>query len=148
MFDPLQVSDADVILAREAGRVLANLAGQDRAVRMEATEAAGGCSETFELSASAVRLLIDIFGKIAAGNAVSIVPVNAELTTQQAADILNVSRAFLVSLLEHGDLPSHTVGTHCRVRYGDLMSYKRRDNVARHHALDELVQQAQELGLY
>ncbi len=146
--EPLQVSDADVILAREAGRVLANLTGQDRAVRIEATEAAGGCSETFELSASAVRLLIDVFGEIAAGNAVSIVPVTAELTTQQAADILNVSRPFLVSLLEHGDLPSQTVGIHRRVRYGDLMAYKRRDDVARHQALDELVQQAQELGLY
>jgi excisionase family DNA binding protein len=145
--EPFQPSDAEVILAREASRALANLAGQDRAVRVEATETAAGRTESFEIPPAAVRLLVDMLAQIAAGNAVSIVPVHAELTTQQAADILNVSRPFLVSLLERGDLPFHKVGTHRRVRYGDLTAYKRREHDARHRALDELVQQAQELGL-
>lgn len=77
----------------------------------------------------------------------SVVPVQAELTTQQAAAIREASRPFLISLLERGDLPFHKVGTHRRVRYGDLIAYKRREHDARHQALDELVQQARELGL-
>lgn len=147
MFKPFQPSDADVALARQAGRGLAKLAGHDRAVRIEATEAGTGRSESLELPPAAVRLLVDVLSQIAAGNAVSIVPAHAELTTQQAADMLNVSRPFLLSLIERGDLPFHNVGAHRRVRHGDLMAYKQRDGVARHQALDELVEQAQELGM-
>jgi excisionase family DNA binding protein len=145
--EPFQPSDAEVILAREASRALSHLAGHDRTVRVEATETEAGRTESFELPPAAVRLLLDILGEIAAGNAVSVVPVHAELTTQQAADMLNVSRPFLVSLLERGDLPFHKVGTHRRVRFGDLVAYKRREHDARHQALDELTRQAQELGL-
>src|SRR5271168_4889953 len=87
--EPFQPSDAEVVLAREASRALANLAGHDRAVRVEATETAAGRTESFELPPAAVRLLVDMLAQIAAGNAVSIVPVHAELTTQQAADMLN-----------------------------------------------------------
>jgi excisionase family DNA binding protein len=145
--EPFQPNDAEVILAREAGRVLANLAGQEGGVRVEATETAAGRTERVELPPAAVRLLVDVLAQIAAGNAVSVVPIHAELTTQQAADMLNVSRPFLVSVLERGDLPFHKVGTHRRIRYRDLLAYKRREHAARHQALDELVQQAQELGL-
>ena len=116
-------------------------------VQVEATETKAGRTESFELPPAAVRLLVDMLGQIAAGNAVSVVPVHAELTTQQAAGMLNVSRPFLVSLLERGDLPFHKVGAHRRVRFSDLLAYKRREHEARHQALDELAQQAQELGL-
>jgi excisionase family DNA binding protein len=88
-----------------------------------------------------------MLAQIAAGNAVSVVPVQAELTTQQAAEMPSVSRPFLVSLLERGDLPFHKVGTHRRMHYRDLAAYKRRNQQARHRTLDDLVQQAQELGL-
>lgn len=145
--EPFQPSDAEVILAREASRALANLAGQDCAVHVEATETEAERTESFQLSSSAVRLVIDVLGQIAAGNTVSIVPAQAELTTQQAADMLNVSRPYMVGLLERGDLPFHKVGTHRRVRYRDLIVYKRREHEARHQALDDLAQQAQELGL-
>jgi excisionase family DNA binding protein len=88
-----------------------------------------------------------MLAQIAAGNAVAVVPVQAELTTHQAAEMPSVSRPFLVSLLERGDLPFHKVGTHRRMHYRDLAAYKRRNQQARHRALDDLVQQAQELGL-
>nr|WP_294512343.1 helix-turn-helix domain-containing protein [uncultured Rhodopila sp.] len=144
---PPHPGDAEMTLAREASHALSHLAGHDRTLHIEATETEAGRTESFDLPPAAVRLLLDGLSQIAAGNAVSVVPVQAELTTQQAAGLLNVSRPFLISLLERGDLPFHKVGTHRRVRYGDLIAYKRREQDARHHALDELVQQAQELGL-
>ena len=145
--EPFQPTDTDVAAAREAKRALAHLTEQDRPIQVQAVEATGGRHETALLPQAAVRLLLDVLGQIADGNAVSVVPVHAELTTQQAADMLNVSRPFLVGLLEKGELPFHKVGTHRRVRFGDLLAYKRREHEARHEALDELARQGQELGL-
>ena len=96
---------------------------------------------------SALRLLLEVLTEIGQGNAVSIIPIHAELTTQEAADVLNVSRPFLVQLLEKGDIPFHKIGTHRRVRYQDVIAYKNRIDAERRNALDELAAQAQELGM-
>jgi excisionase family DNA binding protein len=100
-----------------------------------------------ELPTSALRLLVDILAELAQGNAVRVVPVHAELTTQEAADMLNVSRPHLVKLLEEGALPFHRAGKHRRVRFADLMDFKTRRNRASEEAMAALARQAQELGM-
>lgn len=145
--EPFQPTDTDIVAARKAKRALTHLSAQDRAVQVQTAETADSPQETALLPQAAVRLLLDVLGQIADGNAVSVVPTRAELTTQQAADMLGVSRPFLVGLLEKGAVPFHKVGTHRRVRFGDLLAYKRREHEARYLALDELARQGQELGL-
>lgn len=95
----------------------------------------------------AFELFLEVLGQLANGHAVTIVPVHAELTTQQAADLLNVSRPHVVQLLESGELPFSKVGTHRRVRAADVMAYKNRRDAAHGSALDELAAEAQRYKL-
>lgn len=96
---------------------------------------------------SAIKLLLQILTQMAEGNAVTLIPIHAELTTQEAANLLNVSRPFLIKLLEKGQIPFHKIGTHRRIRFIDLIHFKANSNKASQKALDELVKQAQELDL-
>lgn len=103
--------------------------------------------EVVELPTFALRLLGEILGELALGNAVKVVPIHAELTTQEGADILNVSRPHLVKLLNEGALPHTKTGRHRRIKLADLMAYKEQRDQASRAAMDELAAQAQELGM-
>lgn len=104
--------------------------------------------EELSLPPQVVQLLVEVLVNLANGKALSIIPTNAELTTQQAADILNVSRPFLIKLLdETREISFRKVGTHRRILLKDLLAYKEMDDATRDQALDELVAQGQELKL-
>jgi excisionase family DNA binding protein len=99
------------------------------------------------LPRGAVELLASVLAHMAAGRTVSVVPSHAELTTQQAADLLNVSRPFLIGLLEAGEIEYRTVGTHRRVKAESVLDYRRRDDQKRRDAADELTALNQDMGL-
>lgn len=105
-------------------------------------------SESIVLPAGAVALLKDILQAMAAGHGITLIPQHAELTTVEAANILNVSRPYLIKLLEAGDIPFHKVGRHRRVRMEDLMAYMQESDRKSRAAMDELVALSEELGLY
>lgn len=108
----------------------------------------GPQGEEIELPGSVFQVLRQIVYHLMRGRAISIVPINKELTTQEAADILNISRPYLIKLLEKGDIPFVTVGTHRRIRFMDLMAYKQhRDDECR-QKLTKLTQLSEDLGLY
>lgn len=104
-------------------------------------------SSVVTLPAPALQLLVRILSEMAEGNAVTLVPHHTELTSQQAADLLDVSRPHLVKLLENGEIPFHKVGSHRRVRFTDVLAYKRRIDGARLEAFRKLSELSQDLGL-
>lgn len=95
-----------------------------------------------------MTVLRAVVEQLRAGNGVSIAPLHAELTTVEAAEILNVSRPHLVKLLEQSEMPYRMVGSHRRVRLVDVLAYRDRQDARSRRALDELTAQAEELGLY
>lgn len=137
----------EIALARESGRALsAYLQTRAETQQIEILDDKGA-AHPVRVPVAALRLLVDVLTEIGEGNAVSLIPVHAELTTQEAADVLNVSRPYVVQLLERGEIPFHKIGTHRRVRYQDVVAYKDRIDSQRREALDELAKQAQELTM-
>ncbi|MCP5127486.1 MAG: helix-turn-helix domain-containing protein [Gammaproteobacteria bacterium] len=144
--EPIAPTASEVLLARAASCLLALYAGKHHDLSIQIIEA-GRPTETLALPASAVRLLVDSLTEIAQGNGVTLIPVYAELTTQQAADLLNVSIPYLIQLLDQGEIPYRKVGTHRRVLLSDLTKYKNRIDKERMKILDELTEQAQKLDM-
>lgn len=100
-----------------------------------------------ELPASVFEVLARVVHEMARGNAVSVVPIGMMLTTQQAAEIVGVSRPYLIRLLESGEIPFEKVGAHRRVRFEDVMAYRRRRDVRRREALRKLTRESERLGI-
>ena len=101
-------------------------------------------SEDLILPGYAINLLLAMLTEMSKGNAITVMPIHAELSTQETAELLNVSRPHLVDLLEQGKIPFRKVGTHRRILANDVFDYKQRIDEARFKALDDLAAQAQE----
>jgi excisionase family DNA binding protein len=129
--DPVLPSPQDAQLASSAKAALA--AGQNLAVD--------------ELPSVVKEHILELLEATEAGNAVTIIEFKAEISTQQAADLLNVSRPFLVKLVENGALPARLVGKHRRLRLRDVLEYKAKQYSEAEKALDEIVAFDQEYGL-
>jgi len=137
----------EVAIARESGRALSAFLQTRADSQQIETVDDKGAAHPFRIPVSALRLLVDVLTQFGEGNAVSIIPIHAELSTQAAADLLNVSRPFLVQLLERGEIPFRKIGTHRRVRHQDVIAYKDRIDAERSKALDALAEQAQVLKM-
>jgi excisionase family DNA binding protein len=132
-------------MARVSGQVLSPFVQRKGPLMLKVREA--GLDKTLELPAGAVALLMEILEAMAAGRGVTLIPENAELTSVQAADVLNVSRPFLIKLLEDNVLPHRKVGKHRRIRMEDVMAYKAKIDREREAILNQLASEAQELGM-
>jgi excisionase family DNA binding protein len=142
--EPLVATDEEAVIAKEAADKLrtVGLAGTD--VRLRAAEQA---DIVVPLPARAVSMIVDFLLAMAERKPVSFIPHTAELTTQQAADFLNVSRPFLVGLLERNEIPFRKVGAHRRVLVSDILAYKKQSEAARREAIRTMAEEAQTLKL-
>jgi len=144
--EPVTPSEKDAALAKESSRQLASLLGARKELTLQVLKD-GHPSEPARVPAAAMRLFVSILTEMGKGNSVTLIPIHAELSTQEAADLLNVSRPFLVKLLDEGRIPSRKVGSHRRVRFSDLMEYKKLSDQQRKQALEALAAEAQELQM-
>jgi len=130
---------------RKAAEVISALAGardRDGALSLEVDVDARKVH--FELPPAVGEAVLELLTHIARGEMVTLVPLESVLTTQEAADLLNVSRPFLTRLLKEGQIPFHQVGAHRRIRAEDLIAYKQRRDGEPGRVLDELQRLGQE----
>lgn len=140
---PVLPTAQDAELARTSSRLLAACIGHGATARLRVIDG----EDEIEVPAPALRMLVDILANMAEGSAISLVPIHAELTTQQAADFLGVSRPYLVGVVDKGLIPHHKVGTHRRIYFRDLLEYRKGRMGQRRAALDALAEQAQKLDM-
>jgi excisionase family DNA binding protein len=136
-------TEEEAALAAESSRKLAVALGEGDAARLRLVDG----DEVIELPVRAIKEFVKVLEQMAKGNAVVHIPVGHMLTTQQAAEILNVSRPYLVKKIDAGDIPFTLVGRHRRIQFEDLMAYKRRVDEASQRAMEALTKEAQEQGL-
>ena len=132
----------DASLARVSGQKLSRFARRQKPLSLKVKEA--GQEQPIELPAGAVAVLMEVLEAMAAGRGVTIIPESAELTTVEAASILNVSRPYIIKLLDEKVIPHRLVGKHRRILIDDVMAYKERIDAAREDVLAQLTADAQE----
>jgi excisionase family DNA binding protein len=142
---PVEAAESEQPCLEKMERVLAEMR-REGAAESPMLLSPGG--ERIELPESVLTLLRQVAHHLARGRAVTVVPIDKELTTQEAADVLNVSRPYLVKLLDEGKIPFVKTGTRRRIQLAEVMAYKRIRDAERRRGLDELTRLSQEYGLY
>lgn len=135
-------TENEISLAKESSQKLAAYINSTNDPAFKMIKAGAG-DEVISIPVDALKLLIMILSQMAKGNAITLIPVHAELTTQEAADLLNVSRPYLVNLLEEGKIPFRKVGSRRRVFAKDILRYKEETDKKRLEILEELANEAQ-----
>lgn len=129
--------------ARTASTVLARYRDKRGGLSLHVRK--GAKDATVDLPPAISHLVLDLLLAVGKGEAVALVPFGGELSTQQAADMLQVSRPHLVKLIENKEIPYHKVGTHRRIRAQDVFAYRRRRDKTRNDALTRLARLKQEI---
>ena len=142
---PVLPSEAEAEMARGIARKIAAGLGKGATIRLQLDDKAG--AELVPLPPVAARLVLDLLEELARGNAVTLNTVGAELTTQEAADLLNISRPTLIQLLDDGKIPYHRLGTHRRIPLAGVLAFKTDLYAKRKAVLDEMSAVHQEFGL-
>jgi len=136
---------AEIEQARQSSQTLSKYADVERV--QVSLQSSNGETDELVLPGYVVQILLDVLSQMSQGNAISLVPYHQEISTQEAANLLNVSRPYLVNLLETQQIPFHRVGTHRRVRLRDVLDYKERIDEQRLDALNELTSLSQQEGM-
>jgi excisionase family DNA binding protein len=138
LHEPVVLPESEEVQIRELNRML----------QLGSPALVGADGERLELPSTVFRLLKDIVRNMQLGRAVMLIPENQQLTTQRAADLLGVSRPYLIKILEAGELPYNKAGSHRRIYLKDLLAYQKRRGMERKAALDRIAKEAFESGLY
>jgi excisionase family DNA binding protein len=145
--EAVELSSQETEMARHSGQAIANFVNGDEYLYLTLSRETGEQIQA-KIPARAVHLLAYILEEMAKGNPITLISKHAELSTIQAAELMRVSRPYLVKLLEEGKIPFRLVGAHRRVRYDDLLEYIEQGKKARKEALKELIAEQERLGLY
>jgi excisionase family DNA binding protein len=148
--DRVSLSDRDAELLAQASRLMGEALDRSRAHRIALVEERddGGDIVRLEVPPETLRLLSQILALMARQQTFVLYPESSELTTKQAAEVLGVSRPFLIRVLEAGQIPFRKVGRHRRVLMQDVLAYKKTMQIKRRAALDELVKASEDMGGY
>ena len=145
--EAVALSDQETEMARASGQAIAEFVNGDECVQLTLSRESGEQIQA-KVPARALHLLAYLLEEMAKGNPITLLPLHAELSTIQAAELLRVSRPYLVKLLEGGKIPFRLVGAHRRVRYADLLAYMEEEKKRRKEVLKELMDEQERLGLY
>jgi excisionase family DNA binding protein len=137
-------TESEAEMAKSSSRLLAACIGEGATARIKIIEG----NKEIEVPIAALKMFVNILAQMAQGNGVTLMPIHAELTTQEAADFLNVSRPFVVGLIDKGELNSRRVGTHRRVKFQELMAYREKSLIHSRKILDQMAADDKESGVH